>query len=292
MLNEYENRFLSSEVPPRPADQARFHVIPVPYEATVSYAGGTANGPEAILDASDQLELYDGTSYPGENGIFTQRPVDCSGTPEQVMENVRKAVLAALDAGAMPVVLGGEHSLTYGEMAALKERHGRFGVVQFDAHADLRDSYEGSKWSHASVMRRAVKDLDLPLVQLGNRIYCREELEARKEHGVVSWDAPYLCRHGIPDNLIPEDFPHNIFITFDVDGLDPSIMPETGTPVPGGLDWYMALDLAARAMQGRRVLGFDVVELAPREGHIVSDFAAASLTYALMGLAARNNDAQ
>lgn len=292
MLNEYENRFLSSEVPPRPADQARFHVIPVPYEATVSYAGGTANGPEAILDASDQLELYDGTSYPGENGIFTQRPVDCSGTPEQVMENVRKAVLAALDAGAMPVVLGGEHSLTYGEMAALKERYGRFGVVQFDAHADLRDSYEGSKWSHASVMRRAVKDLDLPLVQLGNRIYCREELEARKEHGVVSWDAPYLCRHGIPDNLIPEDFPRNIFITFDVDGLDPSIMPETGTPVPGGLDWYMALDLAARAMQGRRVLGFDVVELAPREGHIVSAFAAASLTYALMGLAARNNDAQ
>lgn len=292
MLNEYENRFLSSEVPPRPADQARFHVIPVPYEATVSYAGGTANGPEAILDASDQLELYDGTSYPGENGIFTQRPVDCSGTPEQVMENVRKAVLAALDAGAMPVVLGGEHSLTYGEMAALKERYGRFGVVQFDAHADLRDSYEGSKWSHASVMRRAVKDLDLPLVQLGNRIYCREELEARKEHGVFSWDAPYLCRHGIPDNLIPEDFPRNIFITFDVDGLDPSIMPETGTPVPGGLDWYMALDLAARAMQGRRVLGFDVVELAPREGHIVSDFAAASLTYALMGLAARNNDAQ
>lgn len=292
MLNEYENRFLSSEVPPRPADQARFHVIPVPYEATVSYAGGTANGPEAILDASDQLELYDGTSYPGEYGIFTQRPVDCSGAPEQVMENVRKAVLAALDAGAMPVVLGGEHSLTYGEMAALKERYGRFGVVQFDAHADLRDSYEGSKWSHASVMRRAVKDLDLPLVQLGNRIYCREELEARKEHGVVSWDAPYLCRHGIPDNLIPEDFPRNIFITFDVDGLDPSIMPETGTPVPGGLDWYMALDLAARAMQGRRVLGFDVVELAPREGHIVSDFAAASLTYALMGLAARNNDAQ
>ena len=292
MLNEYENRFLSSEVPPRPADQARFHVIPVPYEATVSYAGGTANGPEAILDASDQLELYDGTSYPGEKGIFTQRPVDCSGAPEQVMENVRKAVLAALDAGAMPVVLGGEHSLTYGEMAALKERYGRFGVIQFDAHADLRDSYEGSKWSHASVMRRAVKDLDLPLVQLGNRIYCREELEARKEYGVLSWEAPYLCRHGIPGNLIPEDFPRNIFITFDVDGLDPSIMPETGTPVPGGLDWYMALDLAARAMQGRRVLGFDVVELAPREGHIVSDFAAASLTYALMGLAARNNDAQ
>ncbi|MBQ8172491.1 MAG: agmatinase [Mailhella sp.] len=262
--------------------------MPVPYEATVSYAGGTANGPEAILDASDQLELYDGISFPGEGGIFTHEPVDCSGEPEQVMDNVRRAVLAALDCGAMPVVLGGEHSLTYGVMAALKERFGVFGVVQFDAHADLRDSYEGSKWSHASVMRRAVKDLGLPLVQLGNRIFCKEELEARKAHGVVSWDAPYLCRNGMPLELIPADFPKNIFITFDVDGLDPSIMPETGTPVPGGLGWYQSLDLAQKAMEGRNLLGFDVVELAPREGHIVSDFAAASLTYALMGLAERN----
>lgn len=290
MLNEYEKRFLSSEVPPRPAEESRFHVIPVPYEATVSYAGGTARGPEAILDASDQLELYDGTSFPGEKGIFTQPPVDCSGTPEEVMERIRQAVLAALDAGAMPVVLGGEHSLTYGEMIALKERFGLFGVVQFDAHADLRDSYEGSRWSHASVMRRAVKDLGLPLVQLGNRIFCREELDARKEHGVISWDAPYLCRNGMPEHLIPEDFPKNIFITFDVDGLDPSVMPETGTPVPGGLGWYQALELASRAVQGRRLLGFDIVELAPREGHVVSDFTAASLTYALMGIAERNGD--
>lgn len=290
MLNEYEKRFLSSEVPSRPAGETRFHVIPVPYEATVSYAGGTARGPEAILDASDQLELCDGISFPGEGGIFTQPPVDCSGTPEEVMERIRQAVLAALDAGAMPVVLGGEHSLTYGEMVALKERFGTFGVVQFDAHADLRDSYEGSKWSHASVMRRAVKDLDLPLVQLGNRIFCREELDARKEHGVTSWDAPYLCRNGMPDNLVPEDFPKNIFITFDVDGLDPSIMPETGTPVPGGLGWYQALELASRVVRGRRLLGFDIVELAPREGHIVSDFTAASLTYALMGIAERNGD--
>lgn len=288
MLNEYENRFLSSEVPARPAGEARFHVIPVPYEATVSYAGGTAHGPEAILDASDQLELYDGTSFPGEQGIFTQQPVDCSGTPEEVMNKVRLAVLAALDAGAMPVVLGGEHSLTYGEMAALKERFDTFGVVQFDAHADLRDSYEGSRWSHASVMRRAVSDLELPLVQLGNRIFCKEELEARKKHGVVAWDAPLLCRKGMPENILPDDFPEHIFITFDVDGLDPSIMPETGTPVPGGLGWYQALELAEKVVAGRTLLGFDIVELAPREGHIVSDFTAASLTYALMGIAERS----
>ena len=121
MLKEYQNRFLDSEVPACEPEKARFHVIPVPYEATVSYAGGTANGPEAILDASDQLELYDGISFPGEGGIFTHEPVDCSGEPEEVMDNVRRAVLAALDCNAMPVVLGGEHSLTYGVMAARSE---------------------------------------------------------------------------------------------------------------------------------------------------------------------------
>ena len=122
----------------------------------------------------------------------------------------------------------------------------------------------------------------------GNRIFCKEELEARKKHSVVAWDAPLLCRKGMPENILPDDFPEHIFITFDVDGLDPSIMPETGTPVPGGLGWYQALELAEKVVAGRTLLGFDIVELAPREGHIVSDFTAASLTYALMGIAERS----
>ena len=288
MLHEYSNRFLASEVPARPASETRFHVIPVPYEATVSYGGGTSRGPEAILNASDQLELYDGISFPGRGGIFTQNPVDCSGTPETVMAHIATAVRQAMDCGALPVVLGGEHSLTYGELIALKERYGTFGVVQFDAHADLRDSYDGSRWSHASVMCRAVKDLGLPLIQIGNRIFCEEELKTRKTFGVTSWDAPLLCRKGIPDQLVPENFPRNIFISFDVDGLDPSVIAETGTPVPGGLGWYQTLDLLAKALSGRHTIGFDVVELAPREGHITSDFAAASLTYAIMGMVSRN----
>ncbi len=288
MLQEYNKRFLSSEVPALPANRARFHVIPVPYERTTTYGSGTSRGPEAILDASDQLELYDGASFPGKMGIFTQFPVDCSGTPEMVMDRIAKAVGNALDCGALPVVLGGEHSLTYGEMKALKERYGHFGVIQFDAHADLRDSYEGNRWSHASVMCRAVKDLGLPLVQLGNRILCAEELETRKAFGVHSWDAPLLCRTGIPDRLVPEDFPKNIFITFDVDGLDPSVIAETGTPVPGGLGWYLALELLQKVLAGRHGIGFDVVELAPRQSHIAADFTAASLTYAIMGMISRS----
>lgn len=288
MLTEYAHRFLSSEVPPRPAEECLFHVIPVPYEATVSYAGGTAKGPDAILEASDQLELLlPDECAPGERGIFTHCPVDCDADPELVMERIAAATRAALDAGGLPVLLGGEHSLTYGALKALRERRGAFGVIQFDAHADLRDSYEGSKWSHACVMRRAVDDLNLPLVQFGNRIFCREELQARKDSGVTAWDAPFLMQNPIPTALIPENFPDRVFITFDVDGLDPSVIGETGTPVPGGLGWYQALDLANRAVRGRSIVGFDIVELAPQPGKIASDFAAALLTYSLMGIALR-----
>ena len=286
MLTEYTRRFLSSEVPPRPAEDCLFHVIPVPHEATVSYAGGTAGGPAAILEASDQLELLlPDERAPGEKGIFTHPPVDCNGAPELVMERIAAATGAAFDAGGIPVLLGGEHSLTYGALKALKERCGTFGLIQFDAHADLRDSYEGSKWSHACVMRRAVDDLGLPLVQLGNRIFCGEELQARRAFNVTSWDAPFLMRNPAPAALMPENFPERVFITFAVDGLDPAVIGETGTPVPGGLGWYQALELATEAVRGRRLIGFDVVELAPQSGKIASDFAAALLVYSLMGLA-------
>ncbi len=288
MLQEYKNRFLASEVPACPAHKARFHVIPVPYEASVSYGVGTGRGPEAILNASDQLELYDGKSFPGAGGIFTQIPVDCTGEPETVMERIADSVRAALKCGALPVAIGGEHSLTYGELLALKERFGRLGVIQFDAHADLRDTYEGSRWSHACAMRRTVSDLALPLIQVGNRIFCKEELEARKDYKVISWDAPYLFRNGIPERLVPDDFPCNIFISFDVDGLDPSVIGETGTPVPGGLGWYQTLELLETTVRGRNVLGFDVVELAPRKDRIASDFAAANLVYAIMGMISRS----
>lgn len=283
-MQEYTKRFLGSEVEAKPANECFFHVIPVPYEASVSYGSGTKHGPNAILEASDQLELFNGHSCPGEKGIFTHLPVDCKYEAEIVMENIYEATKKVLDLDKFPVLLGGEHSITYGSLKALKEKYGMFGVVQFDAHADLRNEYSGTKWSHASVMRRAVDDLGLPLVQLGNRAYCLEEYEARKQYAVTSWDADYLCQNPIPENLIPENFPNKIFITFDVDGLDPSIIPDTGTPVAGGLGWYQALNLAKKAAEHRELVGFDVVELAPRKDSVLSDFITAQLTYALMDL--------
>lgn len=284
-MQEHSIRFLDSEVAPRPPQDSFFHIIPVPYEASVSYGGGTAKGPHAILEASNQLELFNGVDCPGDKGIFTHPPINCAQKTEDVWQDIYDCTKKIMELGKMPILLGGEHSITYSALKAIKDSIGIFGIVQFDAHADLRDTYEGNRWSHASVMKRAVADLSLPLVQIGNRAFCLEEHEARKQYNVTSFDAPYLARNPIPINLIPKDFPSKIFITFDVDGLDPSILPDTGTPVAGGLGWYQALDLAKKSLENRTLIGFDVVELAPVEGRIISDFITAQLTYALMALA-------
>ena len=285
-MSEYP-AFLASELAPRPADQALFHIIPAPYEASVSYGGGTANGPLHILKASDQLELWDGSSIPADLGIYTHPPVAVDGDAATVLTAIEHSVNTALDVQALPVILGGEHTVSFGALKALHERFGRFGLVQFDAHADLRQSYEGSLWSHACVMRRAVEMLGLPLVQFGVRALSFEEQSYRKEQGITAYDAADLARNGSPDILLPEDFPETIYISFDIDALDPSIMPATGTPVPGGLGWYDSLELAARVIRGRRVIGFDLVEFAPIKGLHAPDFTAARLVYALMGLVQR-----
>ncbi|WP_167941009.1 agmatinase [Desulfobaculum xiamenense] len=272
--------------PMAPAD-CRYHIIPVPYEETVSYGGGTAMGPSAILEASAQLELWDGFSVPARRGVYTQGPVDCTGGPEVVLDRISAAVKTARSHGGMPVVLGGEHTVTLGALRALCEEYGSFGVVQFDAHADLRASYEGSPFSHACVMHRAVADLGLPLFQLGVRALCEDEVAFRRERSIPHIDAWTIGTSPMPETLLPADFPENIYVTFDVDGLDSTVMPATGTPVPGGLTWYQAQRLLRMAIGGRRVIGFDVVELAPIEGLHACDFAAAQLTYSIMGIIER-----
>lgn len=279
------NRFLASELPEIAPEKSLFHVIPAPYEASVSYGGGTANGPQAILNASDQLEVWDGISNPSELGICTHPAVDCSGTAEQVMENIEAAVANAAQYG-IPVLLGGEHSVTLGALRALQKKHGTFGVVQFDAHADLRNAYEGNPYSHASVMRRAL-DLGLPVYSIGVRALCAEEVAVRKEKKLAFLDARDLALNGIPAALLPDGFPQRIYITFDVDGLDPSVIRATGTPVPGGVQWWQAIRLLERIVAGHTVIGCDVVELAPMPEDHASDFAAAQLVYNMMGVIQR-----
>ncbi|MEZ6852438.1 agmatinase [Halodesulfovibrio aestuarii] len=280
------NKFLASELEETTPEQCRFQVVPVPFEATVSYGGGTAEGPRAILEASDQLELWDGESIPANEGIYTHEAVDCTGPTEQVLARIEAAISTAAEYG-MPVMLGGEHSVTLGALRALKKKYGTFGIVQFDAHADLRKAYEGNPYSHASVMHRAL-ELELPVFQLGVRAFCTEEVAVRAKHNIPHIDAKELALSPLPDTLLPDGFPENIYITFDVDGLDPSVIRATGTPVPGGIQWWQAITLLEKAVKGRNVVGCDVVELAPQEGDHASDFAAAQLTYSMLGIIQRS----
>ena len=283
--------FLASEISDQRPEDALFHVIPVPYEKSVSYGGGTVNGPKAILHASQQLETYDGFSCPCDEGIYTAEAVDCKGDAEEVIASIKEAVQRVYSFGdtKIPFLLGGEHTVTNGAIQALYETGVNFGIVQFDAHADLRDSYEGSIWSHACVMKRAV-DLGIPVFQLGVRAMSLEEVQIREKHpDLISYiDGYELGTEGIPAGaLLPEGFPKKLYITIDVDGLDPSIMPATGTPVPGGIGWYQAQELLRKVAAEHTIIGADIVELAPIENLHAVDFAAAKLAYDLMGIIQR-----
>lgn len=282
--------FLGSEIEQPEPKSARFHVLPVPFERTVSYGGGTADGPKAIIEASHQLEVWDGKSKPSDAGIYTHPTVDCSGEPEQVIERIAKATADILALGGMPVGIGGEHTVTWGIIKGyLDAGFTDFGVVQIDAHADLRHAYEGDLYSHASVMKRVV-EAGVPLYQLGIRAYCEEEMAARAEFNVGFRDADDLVPNNVMSIELPEDFPRQVFFTLDIDGMDPSIFPSTGTPVPGGLGWYQTLSLFESVARQREIIGFDVLEFAPIEGFHAYEFAASQLIYKLMGIVERNRN--
>ncbi|MBU2893125.1 agmatinase [Colwellia sp. D2M02] len=281
--------FLGSEIEQPEINNAFFHVLPVPFEKSVSYGGGTAQGPSAILQASWQLEEWDGKSKPCQHGIYTHPAIDCNVSAEQVIDNIAKATKLILDNGGMPIVFGGEHTVTYGVIKGFRDAgYDDFGVVQIDAHADLREAYEGDKLSHASVMKRVV-DLGIPLYQLGIRAFCEEEMQIREQHGVHFQDGEELVPNNIQSITLPDDFPEKVFFTLDIDGMDPSVFPSTGTPVPGGLGWYQTLNLFESVAKQRTIIGFDIMEFAPIKDFHAYDFAASLLTYKMMGIVERNS---
>jgi len=278
--------FHSDDLEPTSAEEAAFHIIPVPWETSVSYGGGTRHGPAAILHASVQLEAYLDGSVPGSGGIHTAEPVDCRGEATEVLARIERAATQTLELGKFPILLGGEHAMTLAPVKALQAAGHTFGVVQIDAHADLRETYQGSPHSHACVMKR-IHDLGIPLFQIGVRALSQAEADLRQRDQIPFLDADAIARQGIPQSILPPDFPESIFLTFDVDGFDPSVIPMTGTPEPGGLTWFEAIVIMERVTQGRLLLGADVVELAPRPGQHASDFTAAKLVYKIMDLALR-----
>jgi agmatinase len=267
---------------PAPYDdpaRARIAIIPVPYDGTSTWLKGADRGPEAIIEASSHLELYDietGTE-PYRHGILTDPPVTEAGSPEDMVRAVEARVAAHLEAGRFPVVLGGEHSVAIGAIRAAAGRYPGLSVLQLDAHTDLRPEYEGSRCNHACVMARA-REL-APIVQVGIRsmdVSEREGLDPRRVfyaerlRGRRGWARQVLRRLG-----------RQVYLTLDLDVLDPSSMPSTGTPEPGGLDWHQVLELVRRVCRERELVGCDVVELAPSSNR-APDFLAAKLVYKLL----------
>lgn len=267
-------------------ESARFVVLPAPYDSTTTWRGGTRDGAYAILDASMNMELFDRELEREvcEVGIHTTDDIEpvMSG-PRDMAQRIEEVVGEVLDADKFPVLLGGEHSLTLGGVRALAQRSERLTVVQIDAHTDLRFEYGGTPFGHGCVMRRCSELENVRIVQIGLRSCSREEFESKPDNVLQFW----------ADDVLPDFHAHlprilsqiegDVYLTFDVDGCDPSWMPDTGTPEPGGLSFYQVRDLfrAICTKPDVRVRAFDCVELIG--GHQASAFAVARLIYKVMG---------
>lgn len=272
----YKNpkRFLGVEPKYYDYKKSKFVVVPCPHESTTSYGKGTKKGPAAILRASQEVEWFDeelGYEPYHKGWIYTLEPVSVT--------SLERRVASLLKDNKIPVILGGEHSLTPVAVKAFAQKYRNLSVLQLDAHADLRDSYLGSKKSHASAMRRVLEIC--PLVQVGIRSISMEEWEWAKKTGQlekIHWVEKVELVEKIENQLS-----RDVYITIDVDVFDPSIIPATGTPEPGGMFWYEVLDVLKGVCLTKNVVGFDVVELSPRRGENASDFTVAKLIYKIMG---------
>lgn len=265
---------------------ARFAVLPIPYDATTSYMVGTRLGPRAIITASQQVELFDEElgRESIKSGVTTLTPLepDARG-PEAMHERVYQAARKVVRDGKFLLGLGGEHSITSGLVRAVQSRHKALSVLQIDAHADLRDEYQGTPYSHAAVMRR-VHDLGVPAVGVGIRNYSAAEAKFIKRENKPIF-AARMCRQS--PSWMEQVIAHltePVYITIDIDGFDPTCAPGTGTPEPGGLDWYQVADLLAAVACKREIVAADVVEVRPLPGNHVTEFLAAKLLYRLIGL--------
>lgn len=271
-------------------ETAKVAILPVPFERTTSYVKGTGTAPGAILTASHQVELYDEElgSESCEVGIASLAPIKIeSGPVEKVLEKINLGVGRIVRDGKLPVMLGGEHSITPPAVRAVLKTYPSLTVVQFDAHADLREEYEGSKWSHACAMARVLELC--PAVQIGIRNLSKDEARRVSQKGLPvffahkmredkSWGAAALAAIRTKD----------VYVTFDVDAFDASSLPDTGTPEPGGLFWYEVTSFIKALAERKNIVGFDFVELCPQKGHHASDFLVAKLIYKCIGYWARN----
>jgi len=257
-------------------------VLPVPYDATSTWIRGADKGPDAILEASANMELYDIQTHKEVylNGIHTAEPVGLGDSPEAMVEETRAAVSGIIADGKFPVIIGGNHSVSIGPIRACAAHFGKITVLQLDAHTDLRPEYEGSPLSHASIMARAAEVADI--VQVGIRSMCTDELPYLQPgrifyaHDIAGKNDWYEAANRLIQGPV--------YITIDLDVFDPSVLPSTGTPEPGGLLYYEVYRFLEYIIMHHQVIALDVVELCPNSGEKSSDFLASKLVYQLISL--------
>jgi agmatinase len=283
--------FLGSEVAAS-YQTARVVILPIPFEATTTYRNGCQDGPSAILHASQQVEYYDEELEQElwSVGIFTHEAIaDTRGdrpvSSEQMLQVTQETTAKLIADGKFVIGLGGEHSITTGLVEAYRQANPDelFTVVQIDAHGDLRHEYEGSIHNHACIMRRVV-DMGLPTLQIGIRSICREEADLIKDKQLAVFRAREIAMQpDWMDRAIASIKTPKVFVTIDLDGIDPTLIPGVGTPEPGGLNWYSLMTFLRRVFEHHNVIGCDVMELAPITDSVVSEFTAAKLVYKLIG---------
>lgn len=261
-------------------DRAKIAIVPVPYDKTSTWMKGADRGPDAIIQASGNMELYDieTDSQVYQQGIFTDAPIAEDVPPERLVRLVRERVAQHMANNRFTVVVGGEHSVSIGAVEAHASKYPGLTVLQLDAHSDLREEYEGSRYNHACVMAR-IREL-CPIVQVGIRSMDVSEKSALDPERVFF--AQDLYYGGVQTDDIVAQLTDEVYVTVDLDVFDPSIMPATGTPEPGGLLWYEVLAMLETVCRRKTLVGFDVVELCPIESNWAPDFLAAKLIYTIL----------
>ena len=256
-------------------------VWPIAYEGTVSYGGGTGRGAEAIIDASRNMELYDEETDAEvyKLGIHTLEESSSLEPPERMMASLYDRARGLVSSSKFVAMIGGEHSVSAPVIRAHAEKYPNLSVLQIDAHADLRDAYDGTPHSHASIMARVVKDLRIPAVQVGIRSISAEEARVIDELPTrIFWARDIVGRDDWWDDAV-DGLTENVYLTIDIDGLDPSLVSATGTPEPGGLGWYETIGLIRTLARKRNVIGMDLTEYSYVEGQSASAFLCAKLIY-------------
>lgn len=266
-------------------------IFPVSYEGTVSFGAGTGAGAMAIVNASRNMELYeeetDAEVY--KIGIHTLEEFKPRESPETMMNALYEETKSLLKAGKFVCMLGGEHSVSAPVIRAHAEQFHNISILQIDAHADLRDEYDGTPHSHASIMARSVKDLRIPAVQIGIRSLSADEARSLADLPTkIYWAKDIHGRTDWIDEAI-DNLTENVYLTIDIDGLDPSLVPTTGTPEPGGMDWYQVLTLIRKLAEKRRVVGMDLVEFSKTDNSDAPAFLCAKLVYKSLAYIFKND---